>query len=135
MLEEIRQSAFSPSDKQEFTSHSQEYVAVSPAEKEVSRRLGADLSRGSALRRSLEFPFCFGAGIVRKVTTLLERLLATALNCCVSKSATPQGFGVTVIDGVAAINVTVAVPDFVVSAYDVAWIVTCDGLGATPGAL
>jgi len=45
MSKEIRQSAFSASDKAEFTSHSRENVAVSSTEKAYSRRISADLLR------------------------------------------------------------------------------------------
>lgn len=70
-----------------------------------------------------------------QVTVLFERLLTEAPNCCVVKTETFTGLGVTATDGIAAITVTVAVPDCVVSAWDLATTLTCDGLGTVAGAV
>ena len=94
---------------------------------------------GATYRPELEMkPNCWLPPVVPltcQVTALLGRLLTVALNCCLVKIATFKGFGVTVTEGIAAVTVTVAVPDCVVSAWDVAFTVTCAGLGTAAGAV
>jgi hypothetical protein len=60
-----------------------------------------------------------------------------AVNCCVPKSGTLAAAGVTLTEAeaTAAVVVTVADPDFVLSACDVAVTVTCGGLGTVAGAV
>lgn len=70
-----------------------------------------------------------------QVTALLERFEGKAANCTVVNTLVAAGFGDTVMLGVAAITVTIAVPDFVVSACDVAITVTWAGFGTVAGAV
>ncbi len=70
-----------------------------------------------------------------QVTALLERLLGMAMNCCVVNMATFTGFGLTAMEGITGITVTVAVPNCVVSTCEIAFTVTCAGLGTVAGAV
>jgi hypothetical protein len=67
-------------------------------------------------------------------TVLLLLPVTVALNCCSPVGATTALVG-EIATTTGAMSVTVAEPDFVLSATEVAFTVTCAGLGMLPGAV
>jgi hypothetical protein len=73
------------------------------------------------------------------VTAVFALPVTAAVNCWVPKFATLATAGdtvtVTVVGAAVGVTITVADPDFVVSLWEVAEIVTCAGVGTEAGAV
>jgi len=83
-------------------------------------------------------PLCWLPPVVLftcQVTALLGRFVTEALNCCVVKTATLAGLGVTITEGIPAVTVTMEEPSLDGSACEVAVTVTCAGFGTVAGAV
>src|SRR5712675_812089 len=72
-----------------------------------------------------------------QVTAVVGDPFTDAVNCCVPKSGTVAALGDTLTEpaGLTAVTVTIADADFVLSACDVAVMVTCAGFGTAVGAM
>jgi hypothetical protein len=75
--------------------------------------------------------------LTSQFTAVVGDPFTDAVNCCVPKFATEAAFGATLTEpeDVAVVTVTVADPDFVLSAWEVAVTVTCEGFGTVAGAV
>jgi hypothetical protein len=75
--------------------------------------------------------------LTSQLTAVLGVPFTDAVNCCVPKFATEAALGetLTVLEATAGATVTVAAPDFVLSACELAVTVTCGGFGTVAGAV